>query len=149
MKVVVVSGFFNPIHPGHISLIKEAKELGDFLIAIVNSDNQVRQKGSVLFLDERARLLIVSELKDVDVAMLAIDKDGSVAYSLEWLRKSFPEHSMVFANGGDRSDDNHSSGEVKYCKENDIELVYEVGSDKVYSSSSLISKAVINKTTRL
>lgn len=83
MTVVVVSGYFNPIHPGHISMILDAKEYADKLIVIVNSDKQVKMKGSVPFMDEWARCEIVRNIKGVDEAMLSIDEDGSVVKSLE------------------------------------------------------------------
>jgi len=147
MKISIASGYFNPIHPGHISLLEEAKKLGDFLIVIVNNDKQVTKKDSTPFLDEEARLKIVTSIKYVDLAVIAEDKDGTVTKTLESIRNAFPAFPMVFANGGDRSTGNHVGFEVQYCKDNNIDLAYNVGSDKVFSSSQLIEDAVKNKLT--
>lgn len=144
MKIVIVSGYFNPIHPGHLDLISEAKKLGDFLVIIVNSDDQVRQKASIPFMDEDARLRIVSDLKDVNMAFVAVDEDTCVTKSIDLINSYFPTFPMVFANGGDRNQSTHTSNEIRYCKDNDIELAYGVGgNNKPYSSSKLISGASV------
>ena len=84
MKInVVVSGYFNPIHKGHIELFNLAKDLGSRLWVIVNNDTQRELKGSTPFYDEEERLLIVSNLKMVDYAMLSIDNDNTVKQSLK------------------------------------------------------------------
>ena len=83
MSVIVLSGYFNPIHPGHISMILDAKEYAEKLIVVVNSDEQVKRKGSLPFLDEWARCEIVRNIKGVDEVLLAIDDDGTVVKSLE------------------------------------------------------------------
>ena len=72
MKYVVISGYFNPIHCGHLDYIESAKKLGDFLIVFVNNDNQVELKGSVPFMNEEERSRIVSKIKDVDYAYCII-----------------------------------------------------------------------------
>ena len=141
MTVVVVSGYFNPIHPGHISMILDAKEYADKLIVIVNSDKQVKMKGSVPFMDEWARCEIVRNIKGVDEAMLAIDEDGSVVKSLEKIKIDHRGEKIFFANGGDRSPQASAVPEVRFCEENDIVLIYGVGDTKRYSSSSLIAKS--------
>ena len=147
MKISIASGYFNPIHPGHISLLEEAKRLGDFLVVIVNNDQQVTKKNSTPFLDEQARLKIVASIKYVDLAVMAEDSDDTVTKTLESIRNAFPSFPMVFANGGDRNTDNHVNPEVQYCRDNNIDLAYNVGSDKVFSSSKLIKDAVKNKMT--
>ena len=138
-SVVVLSGYFNPIHPGHISLILDAKKYAPKLIVIVNTDEQVKIKGSVPFLDEWARCEIVRSIKGVDEAFVAIDEDGTVVKSLEKIKIDHPRKKIFFANGGDRSPKESAIPEVKFCEENDIVLVYGVGDDKVYSSRYLIS----------
>jgi cytidyltransferase-like protein len=132
-KVVVVSGYFNPLHVGHLNMIKSAKELGDYLVVIVNSDHQVGLKGSVPFQDEKDRVEIIRSLKWVDEAFLSIDKDRSVCESL---RKINPD---IFANGGDRN--NRNIPEDKVCCELNIKMIENVGGDKIQSSSILIKRA--------
>lgn len=75
-RVVVVSGYFNPIHSGHIDYLESAKERGDYLIVIVNNDHQVSLKGSDPFMDENERLRIVKSLRCVDKAVISIDEDA-------------------------------------------------------------------------
>ena len=106
MRVVVISGFFNPLHIGHIYYISAARNLGDFLIVIVNSDEQVETKGSIPFMNEDDRLNIITNIKGVDRAVLAIDKDSSVCQTIREEFKRLQNdpffEEMIFANGGDR-----------------------------------------------
>ena len=140
MRVVVISGFFNPIHSGHLDYIKAAYELGDYLIVIVNNDKQVELKGSIPFMNEKERMHIVSAIKGVDRAVLSIDTGRSV---VETLKTIYNEHSvdyfferMTFANGGDRRKDD--SPEEGYCNWRKIKTVYSVGGNKTQSSSKLL-----------
>ena len=106
MRVVVISGFFNPLHIGHIDYISAARNLGDFLIVIVNNDEQVETKGSIPFMNEDDRLNIITNIKGVDRAVLAIDKDSSVCQTIREEFKRLQNdpffEEMIFANGGDR-----------------------------------------------
>lgn len=97
MIVVAVSGYFDPIHVGHLECLKLAKQLGDKLIVIVNNDKQTILKKGKSFMNEKDRMEIVSALQCVDEVFLSIDDDKSVCKSLEFLKPS------IFANGGDRS----------------------------------------------
>lgn len=130
---VAVSGYFNPLHSGHIDFLKYAKKLGTHLTVIVNNDVQVKLKGSVPFMDERERVEILKAIKYVDNVILSIDTDTTVC---ETLRRLKPDK---FANGGDRLNDNVP--EIDVCKKYRIITVFGVGSDKIQSSSSLINKA--------
>ena len=141
MSVIVLSGFFNPIHPGHVSMILDAKEYADKLIVIVNTDEQVKMKGTVPFMDEWARCEIFKNIKGVDEIMLAIDEDCTVVKSLEKIKIDHRGDKIFFANGGDRSPQASAVPEVKFCEDNDIVLIYGVGDEKRYSSSHLIQKA--------
>ena len=140
MRVVVISGYFNPLHTGHLDYIKGASELGDKLIVIVNNDKQVELKRSKPFMTEFDRMRIVSEIKGVDKAVLSIDKDGSVVETIASLYSEYSVDyffdSMVFCNGGDRTKGN--SPEEQYCYWKGIKTVYNVGGRKIQSSSSLI-----------
>ena len=138
-KIIITSGFFNPIHIGHINLIQEAKKLGDFLVVIVNNDEQVKIKGSIPFMSEQERIEIIKELKHADDVFLAIDKDKSVAKSLEFIAKKY-EGDLYFAKGGDRNSSNIPESETKVCQEFNIKIINGVGGGKVQSSSGLLSK---------
>src|SRR3989339_1533437 len=105
-KIVITSGFFNPLHIGHINLIKAAKELGDFLVVIVNNDAQVKIKGSVPFMEEQERIEIIKALRYADDVISAIDKDKTVAESLIVIAKKYPDAELFFAKGGDRNSGN-------------------------------------------
>jgi len=139
-RIVVTSGYFNPIHIGHINLLKEARGLGDFLIVIVNNDEQVKLKGSCPFMPEAERLEIVKGLKYVDEVFLSVDKDKSVAESLRVLASLHPGE-IFFAKGGDRNSDNIPESETKACNEFNIKIINGVGGSKVQSSSWLLAKA--------
>jgi len=143
-KVVITSGFFNPIHIGHINLIREAKNLGDFLVVIVNNDEQVEIKGKTPFMPEQERIEIIRALKYADEVFLSIDKDISVAKSLITVAKKYPEAELFFAKGGDRSFGNIPESEKKACKEFKIKVINSVGGGKVQSSSWLLTKAKAN-----
>jgi len=128
MKKVAVSGYFDPIHVGHIEYINNAKKLGDWLIVIVNNNKQCALKKGKHFMDENDRVLIVKNIKAVDEVFLSIDDDRTVCKSL---KKVNPD---VFANGGDRK--NYEIPESKVCRANNIEIIDGLG-DKIRSSSNL------------
>ena len=138
--IVMTSGFFNPIHIGHINLIREAKKLGDFLVVIVNNDLQVKLKGSISFMDEKERIKIIKALRYADKVVLSIDKDRTVAESLKLVVKQHTGK-FIFAKGGDRNSGNIPESEKKVCKDFKIKIVNSVGGGKVQSSSWLIKKA--------
>ena len=137
-KAVIVSGYFNPIHKGHLEYFSSAKALGDALFVIVNSDHQRALKGSKEFQDENERLIIVSSIKGVDKAILSIDKDRTVCATLKMIAEQYSkEYDLAFANGGDQNNDTIPEGPV--CKENHIALIDGLG-DKIQSSSWLLKK---------
>ena len=141
-KVVITSGFFNPLHIGHINLIREAKNLGDFLIVIVNNDEQVKLKGSVPFMSEQERVEIVKALRYADEVMLSIDKNGPVAESIRSIARTH-KGDLYFAKGGDRNAGNIPESESQVCKEFNIKIINGVGGDKVQSSSRLLKNASV------
>jgi bifunctional ADP-heptose synthase (sugar kinase/adenylyltransferase) len=115
--------------------------LGDFLVVIVNNDQQVKQKGSVPFMLEQERIEIIKALRYADDVILAPDKDLTVALSLETIAKKYPKAKLFFAKGGDRNSGNIPVNEVETCKKYNIEIINGVGGDKIQSSSWLIKKA--------
>lgn len=140
MRVVVISGYFNPLHTGHLDYIKAASKLGDKLIAIVNNDHQVELKGTVPFMNAYDRMRMVDAIKGVSKTVLSIDTDGSV---VETLKSIYSEcavdwdfDSMIFANGGDVG--LGTSKEHSYCKKRNIKTAYGVGGAKTQSSSELL-----------
>lgn len=135
-KAIIVSGYFNPIHKGHIELFHLAKSHGDKLFVIVNNDFQRQLKGSKEFMDENERVLILSELEIIDKVFLSIDKDKSVRKSLSEIHFNFNnEYELFFANGGDQN--NKSISEKVTCEKLNINLIEGLG-DKIQSSSWLL-----------
>jgi cytidyltransferase-like protein len=136
---IIVSGYFNPIHKGHLELFNKAKLQGDELWVIVNSDLQRGLKGSKEFMGEDERLLIVSSLKMVNFSMIAIDEDRTVSETLRALHVKAiahdPKYQIAFANGGDQNND--SIPEARICQELGIYLLDGLG-DKIQSSSWLL-----------
>jgi D-beta-D-heptose 7-phosphate kinase/D-beta-D-heptose 1-phosphate adenosyltransferase len=129
IKIVCASGYFNPLHKGHVEYLEKAKSLGNYLIVIVNSDEQRKLKGSKEFMDQQERMNIVKALRCVDEVFLSIDKDGTVCESL----KAIKPH--IFAKGGDRFAS--EIPEAKVCNDLNIEMVDGLG-NKIQSSSWLL-----------
>tara|TARA_B100001063_G_scaffold81050_1_gene75414 strand:- start:470 stop:895 length:426 start_codon:yes stop_codon:yes gene_type:complete len=128
MKTVAISGYFDPVHVGHLEYIKEAKKLGDKLIVIVNNNHQCVLKKGKPFMDEKDRVIITSSIKYVDEVFLSIDEDKTVCKSLEEIKPD------IFANGGDRK--NFEIPESIICKKYDIKIIDGLG-EKIRSSSDL------------
>lgn len=139
-KIVAVSGYFNPLHIGHLNILEAAKKLGDYLIVILNRDKQARLKGSVPFMNEKDRMRIISALKPVDKVVLAKDKDKTVRKTLGVLKPD------IFANGGDRRNA-EDIPEADICQRLGIKMVFNVGGKKIESSSLLIKKAAEHSVT--
>ena len=136
-KAIIVSGYFNPLHKGHLELFEKAKVSGDQLWVIVNSDLQRKLKGSKKFMDQDERLIIVSAIGIVDKALISIDKDKTQCKTLTDLANKFSsEYELYFANGGDQNND--SIPEVPVCEEKRITLLEGLG-DKIQSSSLLLN----------
>ena len=132
---VVVSGYFDPIHVGHLEMMKLAKQLGDELVVIVNNDKQAKLKKKKSFMSEDDRLKIVKAIRYTDAAFISVDEDKTVCGSLEKIRRNYKDYNIIFANGGDRH-----SGEIpesKVCKKCDIQMIDGLG-DKIRSSSKII-----------
>ena len=128
MKRVAVSGYFDPIHVGHIEYLKLARSLGDYLIVIVNNNDQCVLKKGKPFMDEEDRMKIVENMKMVDEVFLSIDSDKTVCRSLEKIKPN------IFANGGDRS--TYEIPESIICNKHKIKMVDGLG-NKIRSSSDL------------
>ena len=134
MKIIVVSGGFDPIHSGHIQYLKSAKELGDKLIVALNSDIWLEKKKGKFFMPFLERYSIVSSISYVD-EVIDFDDDhlGSCIKALEKIKKQFPNEEIYFANGGDRNDKNIPEMSVK-----GVNFLFSVGGDDKKNSSSWI-----------
>lgn len=133
MKIVVVTGGFDPLHSGHIEYIRCAKQLGDHLIVGVNSDAWLVRKKGKAFMPLAERRTIVGSLKDVDSTLVFDDSDGSAISLLRELKSSYPNDDIIFANGGDRTAENIPEMSVK-----DIIFKFGIGGDNKKNSSSWI-----------
>jgi len=133
--VVAISGYFNPLHVGHLEMVERAAKLGDKLVAIVNNDFQVKLKGSVPFMSQTDRLKIVLALKRVDQVFLSVDRDATVCKSLAKVKPN------IFANGGDRKSLNDVP-EYGICQKLNIKMVDGLGK-KIRASSALIKQAAV------
>jgi cytidyltransferase-like protein len=137
-KAIIVSGYFNPIHKGHIEYFKNAKSCGDELFVIVNSDKQRALKESKEFQNQEERVFIVENIKAVDKVFLAIDVDRTVCETIKNIFEKYNgEYELAFANGGDQN--NNSIPEVPVCVELGVKLIDGLG-DKIQSSSWLLRK---------
>ena len=138
--LVIASGYFNPVHKGHIDYLTQSKELGDKLFVIVNNDIQREMKGSKEFMNEDERKLVIETLKPVDWAVVAIDTenrqvDKSIKLIYELYKDEF--QNFIFSNGGDQTE--QTIAEDVICKNLGIKMVFGLG-DKIQSSSWLLKK---------
>jgi len=149
MRIVAVSGYFDPLHVGHIEYFRKSRELGDRLIVILNNDEQIIRKKGKCFMPAEERKKILEALRDVDEVFLCIDEDRSVCKSLETVHELFGVN--IFTNGGDRTQggvtkswkDSTDIPEVSICEKLGIEIVDGIG-EKIQSSSHLIKKSEEN-----
>jgi len=137
-RVVLVTGGFDPLHAGHIELIRRAGELGNILIVGANSDSWLERKKGRAFMRFEDRSIILSELKGVHDVIGFDDSDGSAKDAIKRVRKEYPEHTIVFANGGDRTKENIPEMDID---DDNIEFVFAVGGEtKINSSSWILSE---------
>jgi glycerol-3-phosphate cytidylyltransferase/D-beta-D-heptose 7-phosphate kinase/D-beta-D-heptose 1-phosphate adenosyltransferase len=140
-RASIVSGYFNPLHVGHLRMMEAARRLTGRLIVIVNNDpQQMLKKGRIIIpLDDR--LEIVRALRVTDEAIASIDEDTTVKSTLRAIRKKYPEAELIFANGGDRSSVSRIA-EADVCEELDIALTFGVGGEEKADSSTRIIAAM-------
>lgn len=142
--IVVVSGGFDPIHSGHIRLIKEARALGDQLIVGINSDEWLSRKKGRAFMPWPERLCVLNNLRQVDEVFTFDDEDGTAGHLLQQVRAHYPDARIIFANGGDRTQDNIPEMIIP-----GVEFVFGVGGiDKANSSSWILEEWKAPKTIR-
>jgi len=144
MKIVIVTGGFDPIHSGHIALLKEAKNLGHALAVGLNSDEWLRRKKGHEFMPWSERSAIIENLKMVDIVFSFDDSDGSAIDAIKRVKEVYPDDELIFANGGDRTKDN-----IPEMIFDDVEFVFGVGGeDKKNSSSWILEEWKSPKTAR-
>ena len=144
MKIQIVSGFFNPLHGGHLDMIEAAAKLGDRLIVIVNNDiQQVMKKGKVI-LSEQNRARLIGALRAVDEVIISLDEDPTVIRTLQHIAEKYPNDQLTFSNGGDR-DSEKAIPEGEVCHKYNIELLFGVGGVEKADSSTRINQALGHK----
>lgn len=137
MKTIIVSGYFNPLHGGHLDMIEAAAKMGDKLIVVVNNDKQQILKKGKIILDEQNRLRLMRALKGVDEVILSIDtEDMFQRLTLEMIAKKYPNEELVFANGGDRNS-TAAVPETEVCERYGIEMRFDAGEGKPDSSTRI------------
>jgi len=147
-RIAIVSGYFNPIHIGHLRMIKAARELAPHLVVIVNNDKQQLIKKGRILMNEDDRQAIVAELRCVDEAFVAVDDDSTVVNSLRKVRERYPDAELLFCNGGDRSHaEDVPSAETHLTEEIGLQMVYGVGGEEKSDSSSRINEELSRADT--
>jgi len=141
MKIVIESGYFNPLHGGHLDMIEAGRKLGDKLIMIVNNDEQqLLKKGKIILpLENRAR--VMRAMRDIDEVVESIDTDPTVTKTLEMIAQKYPDDELIFANGGDR-DSKKAIPEVEVCEKYHIKMLFGVGGNDKADSSTRINQAL-------
>jgi cytidyltransferase-like protein len=138
-KLIITSGYYEVLHVGHIECLQKSKQLGDFLVVIVNNDNQAKEKKGHIVMPQKSRLQIISAIKYVDLAVIAIDEDSTVCATIEYLAKWFSNRydKIIFTKGGDRYAT--EIPEAKVCNKLGIEIVDGLG-EKIDSSRNYYLK---------
>jgi glycerol-3-phosphate cytidylyltransferase/D-beta-D-heptose 7-phosphate kinase/D-beta-D-heptose 1-phosphate adenosyltransferase len=139
MKLAIVSGYFNPLHIGHLRMMQDARAQADALLVIVNNDDQQMLKKGKIITVASERLELVEAIGIVDVAMIATDADATVKHSLSQVRWDYPDDELIFCNGGDRSNP-EAVAEYATCQELRIELAFGVGGEHKADSSTRINE---------
>jgi cytidyltransferase-like protein len=144
--LVLITGGFDPLHSGHIAYIQSAKKLGDTLVVGVNSDAWLARKKGSAFMSFDERVTIVKNIKDVDFTLEFNDDDGSAKSAIKLARQTWPDHKIIFANGGDRTDANIPEMDIV---DNNLQFVFGIGGfNKANSSSWILQEWKAPKTER-
>ena len=133
MKIVIVTGGFDPLHSGHISYLNHADHLGDHVVVGLNSDEWLTRKKGRPFMPWRERMIVLDNLHMVGEVIAFDDSDGTACDAIRQVRAKYPNDDVIFANGGDRTANN-----IPEMKFEDVEFVFGVGGDNKANSSSWI-----------
>lgn len=137
MKRIIVSGYFNPLHVGHLEMMENGRGLGDYLIVIINNDQQQLIKKGKVIIPEQDRLRIVQALSVVDEVILSVDSDPTVRQSIRKIAEKYPGDELIFGNGGDRNSQ-VAVPETGVCDEYGIKMVFDLAAQ--LDSSSRINR---------
>ena len=146
MKIILVTGGFDPVHSGHIAYFKAARTLGDSLIVGLNSDDWLARKKGRSFMPWNERLCVINNLSMVDEVYTFDDADGSARQFIHQVRAHYPDAELIFANGGDRN-----AGNIPEMDVEDYNLTFEFGvggENKANSSSWILQEWRAPKTDR-
>ena len=140
-RASIVSGYFNPLHQGHLDMIEAARARTGYLIVIVNNDKQQRLKKGRVIQGEDVRARIVRALRDVDDVLVAVDDGPGIEHSLDAVRAAYPDTDLEFCNGGDRSPEADAvpAAEAESAQRNRIAMFYGVGGVEKADSSTRIT----------
>lgn len=140
-RASIVSGYFSPLHEGHLDLLEEAKSRTGYLIVVVNNDRQQILKKGRLIQSEIARARIISALRIVDATYVAVEDGPGIDGSFDMIRKDYPDTELEFCNGGDRKDPSViPAEEIAAAERNRITMLYGIGGfEKADSSSRIIA----------
>ena len=145
-KIVLVTGGFDPLHSGHIAYLKAAKALGDILVVGVNSDDWLTRKKGAAFMPYMERATIARNIVGVDFVIDFDDSDGSAKHAIQMVRQSYPQDTIIFANGGDRTDKNIPEMDIV---DGNLEFHFGIGGfNKANSSSWILQEWKAPKTER-
>ena len=154
-RIVMVSGGFDPIHPGHTRLFREAKKLGGRLVVVINNDHWIRAKKGHGFMSAKDRAEVISSFRDVDDVIISRHKrNANSPKAMSVCRELLKLRPHIFANGGDRNRvdaKNPKSSlhhDIELCKKLGIKMIYNVGKGGKIRSSSELLKKYINKKTK-
>jgi cytidyltransferase-like protein len=146
MRVVLVTGGFDPLHSGHIAYFEEAKKLGDMLVVGINSNEWLTRKKGQPFMDINERVSIVKNLSMVDSVIVFDDSDGSSKEAIRHCLNTYSNSHIIFANGGDRNSGNIPENEIDDTR---LEFAFGVGgTHKMNSSSKILTEWKTPRTER-
>ena len=126
MKIAIVSGYFDPINPGHLEIFSAAKNLADKLIVILNNDGQLLKKYKKVTFTQQERKSFLKKIPEIDEIVISIDKDPSVKETLRKISKKYSKEKLIFCNGGSKKS-SLDLPETEVCRENDIKLEFNIG----------------------
>lgn len=139
MHIVLITGGFDPVHGGHIDYMRDAKQIGDFLVVGLNSDNWLKAKKATNFMSFDQRKKIIESIKYVDKVISFDDSDGSAYDAIMQVKALYPGNKISVANGGDRKESNAPAKELSV---NNVNYVWGIGGPKTDSSSAILKKYV-------
>ena len=144
-KIIVLSGGFDPVHIGHIRMFREAKEKCDIVIVGANSDAWLNRKKGKPFMPLNERIEILKAIKYIDYVWAFNDEDDTACKLIDKVIQKFSvgngDFKIFFGNGGDRT--NETTPEIEFCNQHNVDMIWDIGGEKIQSSSDLINNSKI------